>query len=801
MIKLDAHLIAHTTPSTPDALTVKGDGFRISVLTDRLFRIETDPAGRFNDSATQIVWNRNFSSAPYNVAVTDKSVTVTTDKASILYDKVTKRAEYVIFNDGRKVKCDNKGNMKGTARTLDMSCGRFQFLPGTIGKKFWQAYVVMDDGIVSKTGVALLKDDSLYLGEDGLVKPNDKGRTDTYVFAYDKDYSAALADFYRLTGKTPVVPRFALGNWWSRYKAYTQEEYTGLMQRFIDEDIPFTVATVDMDWHWVKLAEAFGEEYGQKKLLSVQGAGWTGYSWNKKLFPDYKQFLKELKAMGYHVTLNLHPAQGVRPFEDMYKDMCYELGLDPDKKQPIPFDITSTAFINAYFKVLHKPYEKDGVDFWWIDWQQGTKTAVEGLDPLWALNHYHYLDSQKTPDGGKKAGLILSRYSGPGSHRYPLGFSGDTAASWKTLKFQPYFTANAANIGYGWWSHDIGGHYMGKKDDEMYLRWIQLGVFSPVNRLHSTSNELQGKEPWKCNKSVDMHIRRYLKLRHAMIPYLFTENYKSSVNGSVICRPMYYDYPDCEGAYAIKNEYMFGSELLVCPITGPVNKKTGLAGQKVWLPEGKWTDVFTGISYKGGRTVEMFRDMADIPVLAKEGAIIPLSLNKGNDASNPVNMELWLYSGSNSYTLYEEKDSGEGVQTAFNMVKADDMLLFEIINGDTDIAERNFRLCFKDVVSASCAVMINDEEVYCGRIEKDVPIQLSGIKANDKVLVRLNDIEYKTNPTLKEYAVEILSKLQGRNIPKQIKYRAVENSADFAKAIRRSRFPSQAKRAALEIEE
>ena len=801
MIKLDAHLIAHTTPSTPDALTVKGDGFRISVLTDRLFRIETDPAGRLNDSATQIVWNRNFSSAPFNVAVTDKSVTVTTDKASILYDKVTKRAEYVIFNDGRKVKCDNKGNMKGTARTLDMSCGRFQFLPGTIGKKFWQAYVVMDDGIVSKTGVALLKDDSLYLGEDGLVKPNDKCRTDTYVFAYDKDYSAALADFYRLTGKTPVVPRFALGNWWSRYKAYTQEEYTGLMQRFIDEDIPFTVATVDMDWHWVKLAEAFGEEYGQKKLLSIQGDGWTGYSWNKKLFPDYKQFLKELKAMGYHVTLNLHPAQGVRPFEDMYKDMCYELGLDPDKKQPIPFDITSTAFINAYFKVLHKPYEKDGVDFWWIDWQQGTKTAVEGLDPLWALNHYHYLDSQKTPDGGKKAGLILSRYSGPGSHRYPLGFSGDTAASWKTLKFQPYFTANAANIGYGWWSHDIGGHHMGKKDDEMYLRWIQLGVFSPVNRLHSTSNELQGKEPWKCNKSVDMHIRRYLKLRHAMIPYLFTENYKSSVNGSVICRPMYYDYPNCEGAYAIKNEYMFGSELLVCPITGPVNKKTGLAGQKVWLPEGKWTDVFTGISYKGGRTVEMFRDMADIPVLAKEGAIIPLSLNKGNDASNPVNMELWLYSGSNSYTLYEEKDSGEGVQTAFNMVKADDMLLFEIINGDTDIAERNFRLCFKDVVSASCAVMINDEEVYCGRIEKDVPIQLSGIKAHDKVLVRLNDIEYKKNPPLKEYAVEILSKLQGSNIPKQIKYRAVENSADFAKAIRRSRFPSQAKRAALEIEE
>ena len=107
--------------------------------------------------------------------------------------------------------------------------------------------------------------------------------------------------------------------------------------------------------------------------------------------------------------------------------------------------------------------EKEGVDFWWIDWQQGTKTKIPGLDPLWALNHYHTLDSAK--NGSRP--LTLSRYSGLGSHRFPLGFSGDTICSWKSLKFQPYFTGSAANAGYTWWSHDIGGHMHGIQDDEL----------------------------------------------------------------------------------------------------------------------------------------------------------------------------------------------------------------------------------------------------------------------------------------------------------------------------------------------
>ena len=163
-------------------------------------------------------------------------------------------------------------------------------------------------------------------------------------------------------------------------------------------------------------------------------------------------------------------------------------------------DFTNRKLLEGYFKYVYEKIEKkDGVDFWWIDWQQGTNTAIPGLDPLWMLNHYHTIHSQKK-DG---KGLIFSRYAGPGSHRYPVGFSGDTVITWESLDFQPYFTATASNIGYGWWSHDIGGHMMGYKNDELALRWLQLGVFSPIMRLHSTCCEFNGKEPWRYRKEVE----------------------------------------------------------------------------------------------------------------------------------------------------------------------------------------------------------------------------------------------------------------------------------------------------------
>ena len=181
------------------------------------------------------------------------------------------------------------------------------------------------------------------------------------------------------------------------------------------------------------------------------------------------------------------------------------------------------------------------------------KRQIPGLDPLWMLNHYHTMHSQKK-DG---KGLIFSRYAGPGSHRYPVGFSGDTVITWESLDFQPYFTATASNIGYGWWSHDIGGHMMGYKNDELALRWLQLGVFSPIMRLHSTCCEFNGKEPWRYRKEVELIMDKFLRLRHQMIPYLHTMNRRASEEGIPLIQPLYYQNPGKWDAFRMKNEYYF----------------------------------------------------------------------------------------------------------------------------------------------------------------------------------------------------------------------------------------------------
>ena len=443
---------------------------RISLITPRLLRTEK---GAFCDLPTQTVQNRDFLKVNYSIQQDSKTVSIKTDAVEFSVDSKSGNVLSASWN-GKIYDFANKP-LPGTARTLDTVNGATK----------------LDNGIVSIYGTSVMDDSkSLVINSDGTISPREKC-TDRYWFAYGHDYLEQLRDFYSLTGKVPLIPKYALGNWWSRYKAYTQEEYRTLMKEFIKREIPITVATIDMDWHWTDVISRFGEEARCSKPKTPQEAlyycffqGWTGYSWNTELFPDHKELLNWLHENGFKVTLNVHPSQGVRFYEDAYEAMCERLGRDPSKKEMITFDVTDPEFMGAYFEILHRNLENEGVDFWWIDWQQGTLSNIEGLDPLWALNHYHTSDANR----GEKRGLILSRYAGLGSHRYPLGFSGDTVVTWKSLDFQPYFTNCAANAGYTWWSHDIGGHMKGVQDDELYLRWLQYGVFSPI-LLH------QGRPP------------------------------------------------------------------------------------------------------------------------------------------------------------------------------------------------------------------------------------------------------------------------------------------------------------------
>lgn len=631
---------ASSPKADPKAIVIGGKGskYRFTVLTERLLRYEWSDDGQFEDRVSTFAVFRKFDVPDFRVIDNKDSLEIVTQFFHLYYDKKDfTRAGLAVTvflgNDTWRYDGQNFGDLGGTARTLDNADGRIPLEPGILSQK---PYAVLDD---SKS---MLFDDKGWLGTR---VPN---RKDGYVFAYSGDHKAAIKDFYRLSGSQPLLPRWALGNWWSRYHAYSASEYLDLVDHFKSDGIPLTVGVLDMDWHRVD------------DVPAKYGSGWTGYSWNRKLFPDPERFLKALHDRGLKIAVNDHPADGIRAFEDLYEEVAKALNFDTSHEDPIRFNCVDKKFLDAYFDVLKYKLEEQGIDFWWVDWQQGTDTTIPGIDPLWVLNHFHYLTSKRNVEVLQRP-LTFSRYAGPGSHRYPIGFSGDTLITWASLAFQPEFTATASNIGYGWWSHDIGGHYWGARSNELTARWVQLGCFSPILRLHSEKSHWNSKEPWKYERDCYEVMKDFLILRHRLVPFLFTMNVRASYDNEPIVQPMYWNHKDKE-ASTVPNQYYFGPDLIVAPITSPNSKSTLLGGTRAWLPPGRWIDIFTpSMVYDGNREIKVHRPLSKIPVFAKEGTILPLDASPiaAHGVSAPTHIEVLVVVGADAtFDLYEEDESG-----------------------------------------------------------------------------------------------------------------------------------------------
>ena len=593
--------IWNISPLAEEKAVIRGEGFRITVLTERLLRLEYDREERFRDTATQTVLCRRFPVPAFSVTEGERQLTLETEALTLRYDRrpfsaegltVALKGDYAVYGSVWRYG-DRGGTFGGTARTLDEADGE----------------IPLEEGLMSRKGYAVL-DDSRTMGmdEEGRLTPARSGRTDLYLFAYGRDYRGCLRDYFRLAGPAPAVPRFALGNWWSRYYPYTQDGYMALMKRFQEEGIPLAVSVLDMNWHVTEIDPKYG-------------SGWTGYTWDREKIPEPEKLLAWLHGQGLRVTLNDHPADGIRPCEEAWPAMAEAMGDDPEAGKSYPYDAADPKYEEAFEKTVLEPLEDMGVDFWWIDWQQQGGSSDPGKDPLFTLNHARDLHAVRR---GLPA-MILSRYGGPGSHRYPLGFSGDTYATWASLAFQPFFTAAAANIGYGWWSHDIGGHMHGRRDPELTTRWVQFGVFSPILRLHSSNSVFMEKEPWNFPAEYAEVMRRFLRLRHQLVPWLYSQGLKGSETGETLIRPVYYDAPEAwEALGASRSQYMLGDCMTVSPSAAPMDPEAQLTASEVWLPEGLWTDFFTGMRYAGGRRLRMYRGLESIPVLVKAGGIVPM---------------------------------------------------------------------------------------------------------------------------------------------------------------------------------
>lgn len=641
-------LCAMQTPQAQDLhknVAYADNHVRFTVISDGAVRMEYAPDGQFVDTKSFVAVQRAYPAADYRVK-RGAWIEIATPKMVLRYRKnsgpFTASNLSVRSPKGAAVPfvwkpgMQQKGNLKGTYRTLDGYDGDTYVYDERRPK------MPIEDGLLATDGWTLIDDSDNFLFDgdkewEWVEKRPDDGAQDWYFLAYGHDYKAALRDFTLFAGKMPLPPRYAFGYWWSRYWAYSDKELRTLVKNFRAYDIPLDVLVIDMDWHYTD---------GDR-------GGWTGWSWNRTLFPDPAKFLRWLDGEGIRSTFNLHPADGVRCGEDSYADVARDMGIDPALKQTVPWVSSDKKFIRSIFRRILTPMERDGVDFWWLDWQQQpTDPAVEGLSNTWWLNYVFFSDMEKNRDVRP---MLYHRWGGLGNHRYQIGFSGDASITWASLDFQPYFNSTASNVLYGYWSHDIGGHHMADRiDPELYIRWMQFGALSPVMRTHSAKSAGLKKEVWNFAPEHADILRNTIRRRYALAPYIYTMARKAYDEGISLCRPMYYEWPEASEAYAFRNQYLFGDDILVAPVTAL--GKEGYATVQVWLPEGKWYEWQTGTMLDGGRTVERTFALDEYPVYVRAGAILPMYGDTvKNLNANDEEILLTLFpGGSGEFSLYED---------------------------------------------------------------------------------------------------------------------------------------------------
>jgi alpha-glucosidase (family GH31 glycosyl hydrolase) len=694
----------------------KGKYYRITILTDRLVRFEYNKNGYFEDRPTQLVLNRFFSVPLISLREDQFYLELTTKYFKIEYSKEKNFAGNKLIPGG---------NLRVTL--LNTTSEKIWYVnhpeirnygSSNVSTEELENKIKSDKGLYSGDGFVSIDDSkSLVIESDGSVAPRMEDSVDIYLFAYNNDFGLCLKDFFDLTGRPPLIPRYALGNWWGKNYSYNEEEILRLFTKFARNEIPISVLLLDKDWHIRNVNNS-------KDLI-------TGFNFNKTLISSPADFIKRMHLLGVRIGLNVNPIEGIMAHEEAYTKAASYME-QPDNKT-IPFDAYNPKFRQVYLDLFIHPLESLGIDFFWNDYYN-----KKDPNALWSLNHYQFLDSGRID---AKRSMLLSRNSLIGGHRYGVLYSGHTKVNWDTLKLLPSYNSASSNFGLSWWSHDIGGFHTGVEDGELYLRYVQLGTFSPIFRIHVDKGKYYKREPWRWDVQTFEIIKDYMQLRHRLIPYLYTEAYKYYKVGTPLIQPLYYKSPVTYDEPLYKNEYYLGSELLVSPLTDKKDPVMDRVIHKFYLPTGTWYDFKTGKKFPGERSyVSFFRDQ-DYPVFAKSGSIITLSNDISNLTNPPVNMEIHIFPGrSNNYKLYEDDGVTNLYKQGFYLLTSIDYnyqesnytVIIRALEGKSGIAPklRNYKIAFRNTKETKEVVAYSNDrpiETHCYVEENDFIVEVRDV--------------------------------------------------------------------------
>lgn len=733
----------------------QGNKYRITVLTERLIRLEYDENGFFEDRPTELVWFRNFEKPEFTVKEDHRFFEITTKYLTLTYTKDKK------FYGG-------KANPTGYLKVSVNDSDRYWYYKHPEVRNYGSPSTHLSENgkvkyhksLYSIDGFASIDDsESKVISQTGEIINRDNKEIDVYLFVYLKDFYSCLKDYFKITGYPALLPRYALGNWWSRNNSYNDTSLRELVNTFDKKQIPISVLLLNRDWHVRKY----------DKLDKLK----TGFTFNKENFSSPFEMISYLHSKGIRLGLNVDPTEGIYPMEELYK--IVKEYLTADEKGIIPFNIYNPRFVDAYLKILIHPLDALGVDFFWIDYFDKTK-----LEELSLLKHYHFYDMMRNY---KRRPMVLGYNTNLAAHRYPVLYSGKTVVNWDTLKLIPLHNLNSSNSGVSWWSHDIGGYYKGIEDNELYIRFVQLGVFSPILKFGSEAGKYYKREPWRWNIKTYSIVKDYLKLRHRLIPYLYTEAYLYHKEGKPIIEPVYYKFPEMYDDPLYKNEYYFGSQLFVSPIIKQKDFIMNRVIHKFFMPDGIWYDIVTGKKFPGGRHyVSFFKDQ-DYPVFARSGAIIPFGDNDNiNDTTPPKNLEIQIFPGrSNTYKMYEDDGLSDLYKKGYYLITSIDYnylpnnytVIIRSIEGKSGIVpeKRNYKINFRNTKKANeiIAYFNNDKIEYTSYIDgADFIVELKDIPTVGQLTLNCKgqDIEIDAVRIINEDIETIISDLQ---IPTELK--------------------------------
>jgi oligosaccharide 4-alpha-D-glucosyltransferase len=436
---------------------------------------------------------------------------------------------------------------------------------------------------------------------------------------------------------------WALGNFASRFGYRTEQEARDTVQKFIDEDFPVDAIVLDLYW--------FGNEI----------KGFMGdLDWDREAFPTPLKMIADFKAQGVKTVLITEPF--ILSTSTKWQDALEHQALAKNHAgAPRRFDFYfgNTGLVDVFddkaskwFDDIYTGLFKQGVAGWWGDLGEPEVHPGDSLHNLDGTtvtgdeihNVYGHKWAQRVFENQQRIApqqrpFIMMRSGFVGSQRYGMiPWTGDVSRSWDGLKPQVELSLQMGLLGLGYTHSDLGGFAGGEEfDQEMYIRWLQYGIFQPVFRPHGQDNI--APEPVSHDQQTKDILRKYVKLRYAMLPYNYTLAFENSLSGMPLMRPVFFEEPSNSALIDIKDTYFWGDAFLVKPIT-----EAGLSEVAVTLPKGTWFDYWDDTPYQGEQTISLKSDLEKLPVLVRAGSFVPMVAPlQSTDNYNTEQLELHYY--------------------------------------------------------------------------------------------------------------------------------------------------------------